>query len=344
MSQNRFEFKILTGNNKQACQIKFDNIQSKDPYTFYLFDHGGIGYLGNTQLFGKDSHKFNILTSADSNTNYSDLNPNQIYFVTDNITLVDDITDANDPQNVSIPANSIWVTDNYSSPSEMSWNMFNSYMARYITNSAIHNASIDPNYSPTDNTLMTAQAILSLINREINAQAILNISFFKNVSDAITVEDSDIRNRHISVTFDGTTYYNVDIDTNTVHAGDIGIVFEIQYGPEFTPSQDSNDHFVFLNLHGLINLYTAGQSNTTTVTVENAVGAQHTKQIKVEVNKSTMTGWNDKIKRAINSVVINTAYDPESTDNMSNNKFITESQLASILVDVLKDFVQYNIE
>jgi hypothetical protein len=64
----KFQFKIVTGATEAACKSTYDSLVDStthlhDPYTFYLFDKGGVGYLGDTPLFGGDASKFNMVSA-----------------------------------------------------------------------------------------------------------------------------------------------------------------------------------------------------------------------------------------------------------------------------------------
>lgn len=363
----KFQFKIVTGANEDACKTKYDRLAIEtsegsgvyvhDPYTFYLFDQGGVGYLGDTPLFGGDASKFNMLSS---NKTLSELKPGSFYFVTSNIT----ITDASNPSDpIEAKAGTIWITDN-NTPlgiSELSWSSFTTYMARYIAASAVKASNIpDSTYIGNETSIMTSAAVKKLIDENINAQKILGITFFKDVRLVTLTQqdiDSDSANSNANpyVTFiigeDEETHDPITatapINYAVDHVGDIGLVFQVQVGPEYDESKNDGDKWIFINLHGLIDIYIGGTSYTTTTTVSNDPnGASHTKQILVEVNKSQETRANfvQNIRTAINSISEGNTYNPAAVggNNYSNNKFITESQLAEILAYLLTDFVQYN--
>jgi CRISPR/Cas system CMR-associated protein Cmr5 small subunit len=339
----KFQFKILTGANEAACKAKYDAILAHDPYTFYLFDKGGVGYLGDTPLFVSDASKFNMLNT---NVNFSDLRPNSFYFVTADCLIKDGLT----PTVTSYEAKigSIWFTNASSVPTEVSWTSFNTDMARYIAASAVKAADItDATYSGNETSVMTSAAVATLIAEKINAQAILGISFFKNVQ-VVTLKPADIASSPKVVTFtvDGTSY-TAPLSASD-HEGDIGLVFQLQYGPEYDPSDSDGDAWVFVNLHGLINLYVGSVSNTatTTITHDSTDPSGHTKKVTVEVNKSTDSALYSKILTAADTIAIGGTYDPTDItgDGLSNNKFITESQLADVMAKVLSEYVKYSAD
>ena len=56
----KFKFKLLTGSDPQA---QYDAITTKDNMTFYLLSTG-IGYLGDTPLFGGGAQNTVVMTSG----------------------------------------------------------------------------------------------------------------------------------------------------------------------------------------------------------------------------------------------------------------------------------------
>lgn len=344
----KFQFKILTGATEAECKTRYDNEpltdNHHDPYTFYLFDKGGVGYLGDTPLFGGDASKFNMITG-----NKSDLKPNSFYFVATTCTLTDPTNKgASDPTTGvhNATAGSIWVTDNNSIPQELSLTIF----THYLVNSAIHSNGTnlpdgdhwDATFAGNDTTVLTSAATKTLINNVINNQAILSISFLKNV-EIHTITQAEVNAGKITCFTDKTA----DI-TSDDHKDDIGIVFQFQAGATYDESTDTSDICVFFNLHSLINLYSGSTSDTTVVTVVNdsADSTGHTKQIRVEVNQSEKTAseFEQMVLDAIAAVdgPDASSYDPTDAngDNLSPNKFISESQLAGILVSTLNHFAQ----
>lgn len=350
----KFQFKILTGATEAECKAKYDNESltdnHHDPYTFYLFDKGGIGYLGDTPLFGGDTSKFNMITG---NTVADALKPNSFYFVTANCTITDSTSTGTDPDPGvhTAKAGSIWVTNASSIPQELSLSIFTTYMTNYVASQAIHSddASLDETFTGTDTSLMTSAAVSTLINAVVNSQTILSISFFKDVK-TVTLTAADITAGKVTFTVrEDPDTHNPITATATLsandHANDIGLVFFCQTGVK---SDDGNDEWVFVNLHELINLYSGSTSDTTVVTVVNdsADSTGHTKQIRVEVNQSKKTAseFEQMVLDAIAAVDGPNAssYDPTDAngDNLSPNKFISESQLVGILVSTLNHFVQ----
>ncbi len=365
----KFQFRILTGENEAACKAKYDRLAvetstgsgifTHDPYTFYLFDQGGIGYLGDTPLFGGDASKFNMISS---NKTYADLKPNAFYFCTANCT----VTDNEDPHVTThtLTQGSIWITNGSSVPNEISWTNFTTYMARYITGYAIQSDGTnlpsgdtwDETFNGNDTTLLTSAATRTLINNIVNAQAILSISFFKSV-ELHTITAAEITAGEVTVFTDHTASI-----TNAEHEGDIGLAFMCQTGPEYDETENDGDVCVFVNLHSLINLYTGSTSDTAEVVVAQDLTGDtsgHTQKITVNVNKSQEVfhyngddNFESKMLLAIDQCIShlddgnnNPDYDPTTPvssggDGFSNNKFITESQLADILAHLLAHFVQ----
>jgi len=337
---SQFQFKILTGVDFTACKQKYDNIASKDPYTFYLLDHGGHGYLGDTLLFGGDNSRFQTIAT---NATASTLLPNMMYFVTNSITVTDGTTP--DPVSHSFSTGSIFLTDNNKIVSDFTLSSFTTYMANYIATSAdvirSDNANLDSTYAGSDSTILTSAAVKALINANISAQSILDISFFSGISDAIEITSAHITAGKITYRFNGDSSdseYNL---TANDHEGDIGIMFKIQTGPE---GEDGDDTCTFINLHGLINLYEPDTTTQTTqITISNDANnaSNHTKRIKVEVNKSTEANMVSKISSGVDNLKAGNAY---AANDLSTNKFITEKQFAEVVANLLKDYVKYSSE
>lgn len=347
----KFQFRILTGATEAACKAMYDSLINSethlhDPYTFYLFDKGGVGYLGDTPLFGGDASKFNMISS---NITADILKPNSFYFVTADCTITDGQAT---PVTHTAKTGSIWVTNASSIPQELSLSIFTTYMTKYVLENTIHsdNASLDKNFTGTDTDLMTSGAVSTFVNAVVNSQAILSISFFK-AAKSVTLTAADITAGKVTFNTDEEDPDTHDPITATAtisandHEGDIGLVFFCQTGAE---DDDGNDEWVFVNLHGLINLYSGSTSDTTVTTVVNdsADSTGHTKQIRVEVNQSEKTAseFEQMVLDAIAAVdgPDASSYDPTDAngDNLSPNKFISESQLAGILVSTLNHFAQ----
>ena len=351
----KFQFRILTGATEAACKAMYDNLADStthlhDPYTFYLFGKGGVGYLGDTPLFGGDASKFNMITG---NTTADALKPNSFYFVTTNCTITDSTSTGTDPDPGvhTAKAGSIWVTNASSIPQELSLTIFTTYMTKYVLENTIHsdNAFLDKNFTGTDTDLMTSGAVSTFVNAVVNSQAILSISFFKDVK-TVTLSPADIAAGEVTFTVGEDSDTHTPITATATlsandHANDIGLVFFCQTGAE---DDDGDDEWVFVNLHSLINLYTGSTSDTTVVTVINDPddGTGHKKQIRVEVNHSEKTAseFEQMVLNAINTIdgPDASSYDPTDAngDNLSPNKFISESQLAGILVSTLNHFAQ----
>lgn len=350
----KFQFKILTGATEAECKARYDNEpltdNHHDPYTFYLFDKGGIGYLGDTPLFGGDASKFNLVTG-----NKSDLKPNSFYFVTTTCTLTDPTNEgAADPTTGvhNATAGSIWVTDNSSIPQELSLTIF----THYLVNSAIHSNGTnlpdgdhwDATFAGNDTTVLTSAATKVLINNVVNNQAILSISFLKNV-EIHTITQAEVNAGKITCFTDKAA----DI-TSDDHKDDIGIVFQFQAGATYDESTDTNDICVFFNLHSLIKRYIGSDTDTTEVIIAQDLTADpsgHTEKITVNVKESekTATALENIIMGAFNTVYQH-KQDPETypndydktnlTDALAQHRFITESQLVDILGHVLTHFAE----
>lgn len=334
---SKFNFYIITGSTKEACQTKYDAIATKNAFTFYLFEKGGIGYLGSQLLFNQDGSSgagatgFNMVSS---NLIASDLSANELYFVTADCTITDG---QSTPVVHTAKAGSIWVTDSSSVPTEISASIFSHYMANYIANNIVKASEIDGTFASSDNTIMSSAAIEALIAQEISGQSVFEASFFKNVT-TVTLTAQNILDEKVSVTF-GSDTFTADIDPSVDHEGDVGLVFQLQVGEEYNETENDGDDCIFINLHGLLNKIEAGTSNTTTVTVQNKTGANHTKEIIVEVNKADSAGFTAaSISNGADSLADGNTYD---VSGLSDNKFVTERQFANMLANVLKDYTKF---
>lgn len=351
----RFQFKIITGNTVAACQAKYDALKNAtptskiQPYTFYLFDKGGIGYLGETPLFGGNSLNFRIATA---NLTGTDLDIGCMYFVNNDsgITITDNVTSATAKNAAN---GSIWVAKAGTNSGdivtvELSKSIFNTYIAEWFTNNVILSSGV---LSATldDTKLLSASAVETLINDAVGDA--VDIGFLKKVAPTtVTLTSADITAGKVSVTIDGTTY-TAELDTTTPRdaEGDVGLVFVFQAGDSYddddTDPDYDGDKAIFVNLKNLIDTYTfASSDNTAVVTTNNNA-------IDIKVNKATGTtaeqyyaiinaAITDVLDHANDPSTYPNDYDP-SSDSLSNNKFVTESQLIDILAHTLSRFVTY---
>lgn len=359
----KFQFRILTGATEAACKAMYDNLvdsttHQHDPYTFYLFGKGGVGYLGDTQLFGGDGDvsKFNMISS---NITADVLKPNSFYFVTADCTITDGQAT---PVTHAAKTGSIWVTNASSIPQELSLSIFTTYMTNYVASQAIHSddASINSDYTGNDTTLMTSGATKALIDAVVNSQTILQISFFKKVElHTITAAEKAAGtsgNGEITCFVDypeAGDSYTVSLTAND-HENDIGLVFMCQTGEEYDETDSDGDECIFVNLHRLITRFIGGDYDTTEVVINQDTTADssgHTQRITVNVKESQKTA------AALEDIIINAVgtvndhkQDPETypndydktnaTDALAQHRFITESQLVDILGHVLTHFAE----
>lgn len=355
---NKFQFKIVTGATVAACQQKYNNWRDATPtskiddYTFYLFDKGGIGYLGRTQLFGSGALDFEIVSS---NLAASDLKVGHMYFVNNSsgITITDKVTSATAKNACN---GSIWIAKAGTVSGdivteELSKQAFTTYISEWFTNNVLLSTGV---LSATldDTKLLSAAAVEALIDDAVGDA--VNIGFLRKVAPTtVTLTSADITAGEVSVTIDGTTY-TADLDVSGGSPrdaeGDVGLVFVFQVGETYDTTDNDGDEAIFVNLKNLIDTYTfASSDNTAVVTTNNHA-------IDIKVNKATGTTaeqYYDMINEAID-IVLDHANDPttypddyDPTDsgsgghNLSNNKFITESQLIDILAHTLSRFVTY---
>ena len=327
----RFNFKILTGSTKAQCQSVYDAITTPDGNTFYLFNKGGKAYLGEQILFdadsdGNDSRFALISANATAGTNFS---AGQLLFITADVTL----TDAQStPATYTAKKGEIWKVGSAPDliPENLTLNAVKETITKMITNgdiiddTAASTNGFDATSNANKNKLITAGAVQTLIDASTSDSALASVEFFNDVV-LVTLSASNV---DTSGTTPTVTFNTNDVDdqgdpiTATAELqspyaiGDIGLAFRVQVGEEYDESESDNDRWVFINLKDLI-------------------------------TKSTETGssFATKVNSGADNLADGTSYDPtanETNGNLSPNKFVTESQLASILANLLKDYVRYD--
>ncbi len=331
----KFSFNIITGSTVDACQAAYDGIASKDLNCFYLFNQGGIGYFGETLLFGGDADTFNIVSA---NTTISKPRVDKFYFVTADCTLTDGQAT---PETHTAKTGSIWLASSSDgSLSELSHEIFTTYMANYIATAAIKSTDL-ASATLADTSIMTSKAIEDYVESQINAQNILDTAFFAGVETHV-ISAAEIAACEMTVFGNHTLeIVNNDGTPTTEHEGDIVLVFKLQAGDTFDETTDTDDTFTYVNLHSLINLYSIDNTAQTTQ-MSMAPDGDHGTKIKVEVNTTSMTtsAYADAVKAAADDIADGQSYNA-SSDNLGNTKFVTEGQLAEILAKVLANYIPY---
>lgn len=325
---NKFQFKLLTSTDPQA---QYDAITTKDAYTFYLLGNG-VGYLGNIPLFSGDAEKFNIVINAGALT----LEAGKLYVVA-----VDGVTVGSDtiPQGVY-----------YSADGSTVENITYKTIAQYIADKAIKDMTAD-GYTGTDDTLATTKAIVDYVKNVVNNQSILEGKFFKEVARVkLTQDDIDGVTSSPNVTAYGAIFSGADN-----HVDDIGLVFTLDASD--TASDNSNDVYVFVNLHELMHTYTVESSDsiTMTETPDGSHGSKFKAELKVNSTEKSIVVDSDGVHLE-KATSINDGDGTDSTPEPSADKLVTEEALVNYVVnsvlpavdaaitEALKDVVTYSID
>ena len=159
----KFKFKLLTGSDPQA---QYDAITTKDNMTFYLLSTG-IGYLGNTPLFGGGAQNTIVMTSGTLTSPES----GKLY-VLSNVTY-----------------NSKTLTGLYFYNGSTLDSYSDELIATYIQNILTTDMSTD-GYTGDNNTIASTKAIMDLINAKLSDSSIVNAAFFRKVeSHTLTADD-----------------------------------------------------------------------------------------------------------------------------------------------------------
>ena len=159
----KFKFKLLTGSDPQA---QYDAITTKDNMTFYLLSTG-IGYLGDTPLFGGGAQNTVVMTSGTLTSPES----GKLY-VLSNVTY-----------------NSETLTGLYFYNGSTLDSYSDELIATYIQNILTTDMSTD-GYTGDNNTIASTKAIMDLINAKLSDSSIVNAAFFRKVeSHTLTADD-----------------------------------------------------------------------------------------------------------------------------------------------------------
>ncbi len=163
MATNKFKFKLLTGSDPQA---QYDAITTKDSMTFYLLSTG-IGYLGETPLFGGGAKNTVVMTSGIlTNPEAGKL------YVLSNVTY-----------------NSDTLTGLYFYDGSTLSSYSNELISNYIQNILTTDMSAE-DYAGDNDTIASTKAIIDLINTKLSDSSIVNAAFFRKVeSHTLTADD-----------------------------------------------------------------------------------------------------------------------------------------------------------
>ena len=180
----KFKFKLLTGSDPQA---QYDAITTKDNMTFYLLSTG-IGYLGNTPLFGGGAQNTVVMTSGTLTSPES----GKLY-VLSNVTY-----------------NSETLTGLYFYNGSTLDSYSDELIATYIQNILTTDMSTD-GYTGDNNTIASTKAIMDLINAKLSDSSIVNAAFFRKV-ESHTLTADDLTNSSIQL-------------PSGAKEGDVGLLF-----------------------------------------------------------------------------------------------------------------------
>lgn len=180
----KFKFKLLTGSDPQA---QYDAITTKDSMTFYLLNTG-IGYLGDTPLFGGGAQNTVVMTSGTLTSPES----GKLY-VLSNVTYNSEALTGLYFYNGS-------TLDSYS----------DELITTYIQNILTTDMSTD-GYTGDNNTIASTKAIMDLINAKLSDSSIVNAAFFRKV-ESHTLTADDLTNSSIQL-------------PSGAKKGDVGLLF-----------------------------------------------------------------------------------------------------------------------
>lgn len=180
----KFKFKLLTGSDPQA---QYDAITTKDSMTFYLLNTG-IGYLGDTPLFGGGAQNTVVMTSGTLTSPES----GKLY-VLSNVTY-----------------NSETLTGLYFYNGSTLDSYSDELISTYIQNILTTDMSTD-GYTGDNNTIASTKAIMDLINAKLSDSSIVNAAFFRKV-ESHTLTADDLTNSSIQL-------------PSGAKKGDVGLLF-----------------------------------------------------------------------------------------------------------------------
>ena len=180
----KFKFKLLTGSDPQA---QYDAITTKDSMTFYLLSTG-IGYLGDTPLFGGGAQNTVVMTSGTLTSPES----GKLY-VLSNVTY-----------------NSETLTGLYFYNGSTLDSYSDELISTYIQNILTTDMSTD-GYTGDNNTIASTKAIMDLSNAKLSDSSIVNAAFFRKV-ESHTLTADDLTNSSIQL-------------PSGAKEGDVGLLF-----------------------------------------------------------------------------------------------------------------------
>lgn len=168
---SKFKIQVFNGTDPQ---VQYDSVVTKDPLTFYLLSTG-VGYLGETPLFGGGANNTVLLMS-------------------------DVLTDPEEGK-LYVLSNVTYGTDKLTGLYFYDGTSMNSYsdelIANYLNAILVKDMSTD-GYTGDDKTIATTKAIMDMITKKLSDSEIVNAAFFRNV-ESHTITASDLTNPNISI-------------------------------------------------------------------------------------------------------------------------------------------------
>lgn len=196
----KFKFHLLTGTDPQA---QYDAITTKDSMTFYLLNTG-IGYLGNTPLFGGGAQKTVVMTSG----TLTNPEAGKLYVL----------------NNVTYGSDTLTGLYFYNGTSLDSFS--DDLIATYIQGILTTDMSAE-DYTGDNQTIASTKAIMDLINDKLSDSSIVNAAFFRKV-ESHTLTAADLTNTSIQLPAgakEGDVGLLFTADTNGTEDGDESYYF-----------------------------------------------------------------------------------------------------------------------
>ena len=312
---NRLNFRVLNGANPDA---QYAGISDKDAMTIYLLKNGKC-YFGSTPIAGGGSGESNVEVISQAGTVDGKLSLGKTYIIG-----VPGVTKDSNPV-----AEGIY----YCPDGNELVDITAKSIANYITKNAVKAATVTKEYAGNEETLMTSASVVKYVKESLNNSAILDVNFFKKVEQVeLTQEDVDGNTSGTVL----AKYPGIDLGSDK-QKGDIGLVFVFDdITIEGDATTDKPETYAFINLRKLVKVTTVSAKDGT-VKVE-----KDKNDYKISIEKAS--GLNAvTIVSAANSLAENGNADSYDS-GLSDDKFITEKQLADMLPKILKDYIRYDVQ
>lgn len=322
--KNKFKFKLLTGTDPQA---QYDAIETKDALTFYLLGNG-IGYLGETPLFGGGAQKTVVMTSG----TLTEPEAGKLYVL----------------DGVTYGAETLTGLYFYDGTTLSSYS--DDLIATYIESILVKDQEmLAEGYTGDDKTVPTTKAVMSLVGEVLQDSNLVNAAFFRKVeSHTLTAED--------------LTNSAIQLPTGAKE-GDVGLLFTADNDDE-----KGNEQYYFVSLVSyLTSSYTVKDTKTVKLTMqtsEDGLSNEITADVKIaETEKSILV---DEENEAGGIYLNKTVYSKDEAtgteisgineDAPSSDKLVTEASLISYvqnsvlvavdeaILEALADVVTYSVD